>query len=102
VEIEPYWKITIGITLGICLIIFGLAFWINATEDYYSHLNEKTYEIESCQQYMDLGSIGDRDDCLQKRKLGGSFIGLGTAFLWGTIFTNKDYLLNLMKEKNLL
>ena len=50
---------------------------------------------------MELGSIGDRDDCLQKRTLGGSFIGLGTAFLWGTIFTNKDYLNELRKKKKL-
>ena len=76
-EIENYWKLVIGTTLGISLIIFGLAFWNSATEDYVSHLNEKTYDISSCQQYMDLGSIADRDDCLQKRKTGGIFISLG-------------------------
>ncbi len=92
----------IGTTLGISLIIFGLAFWNSATEDYVSHLNEKTYDISSCQQYMDLGSIADRDDCLQKRKTGGIFISLGIFALWGTIYTNKDYLTDLMKQKNLL
>jgi len=49
VEIENYWKLVIGATLGISLIIFGLAFWNSATEDYTSHLNDKTYEITSCQ-----------------------------------------------------
>jgi hypothetical protein len=102
VEIENYWKLVIGTTLGISLIIFGLAFWNSATEDYVSHLNEKTYDISSCQQYMDLGSIADRDDCLQKRKTGGIFISLGIFALWGTIYTNKDYLTDLMKQKNLL
>ena len=92
----------IGATLGISLIIFGLAFWNSATEDYTSHLNDKTYEITSCQQYMDLGSIADRDDCLQKRKTGGIFISLGIFALWGTIYTNKDYLTDFMKKYELL
>ena len=101
-EIKDYWKLVIGITLGISLVIFGLAFWNSATEDYTSHLNEKTYEITSCQQYMDLGSIADRDDCLQKRKSGGIFISLGIFALWGTIYTNKDYLQKLMENYDLL
>ena len=92
----------IGATLGISLIIFGLAFWNSATEDYTSHLNDKTYEITSCQQYMDLGSIADRDDCLQKRKIGGIFISLGNDAVSAEIYTNKDYLTDLMKQKNLL
>jgi hypothetical protein len=102
VEIENYWKLVIGATLGISLIIFGLAFWNSATEEYTSHLNDETYEITSCQQYMDLGSIADRDDCLQKRKSGGIFISLGIIALWGTIYTNKDYLTELMERNNLL
>jgi hypothetical protein len=51
---------------------------------------------------MDLGSIADRDDCLQKRKTGGIFISLGIFALWGTIYTNKDYLTELMERNNLL
>ena len=101
-EIQDQWKLVIGTTLGICLVVFGLVFWNSATEDYVSHLNEKTYEISSCQQYMDLGSIADRDDCLQKRKSGGVFISLGIFALWGTIYTNKDYLTDLMERNNLL
>jgi hypothetical protein len=104
VEIENYLKLVIGATLGISLIIFGLAFWNSATEDYYNKLNGETYEIESCLQYMDhpLNSIGDRDDCLQKRKSGGIFISLGIFTLWGTIYTNRDYLTDLMERNNLL
>ena len=101
-EIQDQWKLVIGTTLGICLVVFGLVFWNSATEDYVSHLNEKTYEIGSCQQYMDLGSIADRDDCLQKRKSGGIFVSLGIFVLWGTIYTTKDYLTDLMERNNLL
>ena len=103
-EIENYWKLVIGTTLGICLIVFGLAFWNSATEDYYNALNSQTYEFESCSQYMEypLYSIGDRDDCLEKRKSGGLFIGLGIFTLWGTIYTNRDYLIEFMKERGLL
>jgi hypothetical protein len=51
---------------------------------------------------MDLGSIEDRDDCLQKRKSRGKFISLGIFALWGTIYTNRDYLTDLMERKNRL
>ena len=64
--IEEYWKLVIGITLGLSFVIFGTVFWDSATEDYYEKLNNKTYKIESCIQYMDLGSIADRDECVQK------------------------------------
>ena len=103
-EIQDYWKLVIGVTIGICLIIFGLAFWNNATEDRYNPVTEKTHEIKTCSQYMEypLYSIGDRDDCLQKRKVGGFFIGLGIFTLWGTLYTNKDYLTEFMNEKDLL
>ena len=103
-EIKNYWKLVIGTTLGICLIVFGLAFWNSATEDYYNTLNSQTYEFESCSQYMEypLYSIGDRDNCLEKRKSGGLFIGLGIIALWGTLYTNKDYLIEFMKERGLL
>ena len=103
-EIQDQWKLVIGTTLGICLVVFGLVFWNSATDDYYNKLNGETYEIESCLQYMEhpLNSIGDRDDCLEKRKLGGLFIGLGIFALWGTIYTNKNYLTEWMKQKDLL
>ena len=49
-----------------------------------------------------LSSMEDRDDCLQKRQFGGLFTGLGVMVLWATIYTNKDYILSLMKDNNLL
>ena len=103
-DIEQYWKLTIGITLGICLVFFGSVFWNSATEDYYNKLSAKTYEIDSFLQYMEppLSSMEDRDDCLQKRQFGGLFTGLGVIALWATIYTNKDYILSLMKDNNLL
>ena len=103
-DIEQYWKLTIGITLGICLVVFGSVFWNSATEDYYNKLNAKTYEIDSCLQYMEppLSSMEDRDDCLQKRQFGGLFTGLGVMVLWATIYTNKHYILSQMTDNNLL
>ena len=103
-DIEQYWKLTIGITLGLCLVIFGTVFWNSATEDYYNKLNAKTYEIDSCLQYMEppLSSMEDRDEWLQKRHFAGIFIGLGSVTLWATIYTNKDYIMSLMKENNLI
>ena len=47
-ELENSWKLAIGITLGVCMLIFGAVFWNSATEDYYNPLNEVTYEINSC------------------------------------------------------
>jgi len=44
VDIEQYWKLTIGITLGICLVVFGSVFWNSATEDYYNKLTNKKYK----------------------------------------------------------
>ncbi len=98
--VEEYWKIVIGTTLGVCLLIFGAVFWDSATEDYYNKLNEKTYEIDSCIQYMEppLGSMMDRDECLQKRQIGGSFIGVGTLILWGSLYLNKNYLSVLFEK----
>jgi hypothetical protein len=43
-------------------------------------------------------SIGDRDECLQKRQTGGSFIGAGTLVLWGTLYLNKNYLSVLFEK----
>tara|TARA_B110000014_G_scaffold261930_1_gene254730 strand:- start:305 stop:619 length:315 start_codon:yes stop_codon:yes gene_type:complete len=104
VELENSWKLAIGITLGVCMLIFGAVFWNSATEDYYNPLNEDTYEINSCLQYMDppLSSIEERDDCIQKRQLGGIFTAFGVVTLWATIYINKDYIMKLMKENNLL
>ena len=103
-KIENSAKLTIGITLGLCMLIFGSVFWNSATEDYYSVLNEKTYEINNCLQYMEppLASIQDRDNCVQKRQLGGIFTAIGAITLWATIYINKDYIMKLMKENNLL
>jgi len=86
------------------MLVFGSVFWNSATEDYYSVLNEKTYEINNCLQYMEppLASIQDRDDCVQKRQLGGVFTAIGAITLWATIYINKDYIMKLMKENNLL
>ena len=95
---EEYWKLVIGITLGLSFVIFGTVFWDSATEDYYEKLNDKTYEIESCIQYMDLGSIADRDDCIQKKQIGGTFLFVGTLILWGTLYFNKEYLSILFKK----
>ena len=52
-EIENYWKLVIGITFGVCMLVFGSVFWASATEDYYNKLNGETYEINSCLQYME-------------------------------------------------
>jgi hypothetical protein len=43
-------------------------------------------------------SIGDRDECLQKRQIGGSFIGAGTLVLWGSLYLNKNYLSTLFEK----
>ncbi len=96
--IEEYWKLVIGITLGLSFVIFGTVFWDSATEDYYEKLNNKTYKIESCIQYMDLGSIADRDECVQKKQIGGTFLAVGTLILWGTLFSNKEYLSSIFKK----
>ena len=103
-EIQDYWKLVIGITLGVSLIVFGLAFWYSAVEDHYNPVTEKTHVIETCSDYMEypIYSIGDRDDCLDERKTGGIFISLGIFALWGTIYTNKDYLQKLMENYDLL
>jgi hypothetical protein len=98
VFIEEYWKLVIGITLGLSFVIFGTVFWDSATEDYYEKLNNKTYKIESCIQYMDLGSIADRDECVQKKQIGGTFLAVGTLILWGTLFSNKEYLSSIFKK----
>ena len=102
--IKEYWKLVIGTTLGVCLLIFGAVFWESATEDVYNPVSEKTNKVETCSDYMEypMYSIGDRDDCLQERKTGGIFISLGIIALWGTIYINKDYLTDLMERKNLL
>ena len=103
-EIQDYWKLVIGITLGVSLIVFGLAFWNSAVEDHYNPVTEKTHVIETCSDYMEypIYSIGDRDDCLDERKTGGIFISLGIFALWGTIYINKDYLQKLMENYDLL
>jgi hypothetical protein len=104
VEIENYWKLVIGITFGVCMLVFGSVFWNTATEDYYNKLNGETYEIDSCLQYMEppLSSMEDRDDCTQKRQLGGIFTVIGIVSLWATIYINKDYIFQLLKDNNLL
>ena len=103
-EIENYWKLVIGITFGVCMLVFGSVFWNTATEDYYNKLNGETYEIDSCLQYMEppLSSMEDRDDCTQKRQLGGIFTTIGIVSLWATIYINKNYILQLLKNNNLL
>lgn len=103
-KIENSWKLVIGITFGVCMLVFGSVFWGSATEDYYNKLNGETYEIDSCLQYMEppLSSIEERDDCTQKRQLGGIFTAIGAVSLWATIYLNKDYILQLMKDNNLL
>jgi hypothetical protein len=47
---------------------------------------------------MDLGSIADRDDCIQKKQIGGTFLFVGTLILWGTLYFNKEYLSILFKK----
>ena len=103
-EIENYWKLVIGITFGVCMLVFGSVFWNTATEDYYNKLNGETYEIDSCLQYMEppLSSMEERDDCTQKRQLGGIFTTIGVVSLWATIYINKNYILQLLKNNNLL
>ena len=49
-----------------------------------------------------LSSIGDRDDCLKKRQLGGAFMAVGTVILWGTLYLNKNYIEELMKNYKLI
>ena len=102
--VEEYWKLVIGATLGVCLLIFGAVFWESATEDVYNPVSEKTNKVETCSDYMQypIFSVGDRDNCLQKRKVGGAFLGSGILVLWATIYINKDYLETIMKDKNLL
>ena len=103
-EIENYWKLVIGITFGVCMLVFGSVFWNTATEDYYNKLYGETYEINSCLQYMEppLSSMEERDDCTQKRQLGGIFTTIGIVSLWATIYINKDYIFQLLKDNNLL
>ena len=103
-EIENYWKLVIGITFGVCMLVFGSVFWNTATEDYYNKLNGETYEIDSCLQYMEppLSSMEERDACTQKRQLGGIFTTIGIVSLWATIYINKDYIFQLLKDNNLL
>ena len=86
------------------MLVFGSVFWNSATEDYYNPLNEETYEINSCLQDMEhpLNSMEDRDNCTQKRQIGGVFTTIGVVSLWATIYINKDYILQLLKENNLL
>ena len=98
--IEDYWKLIIGITLGLSFLIFGTVFWDSATDEYYNKLNGETYEIESCIQYMEppLGSISDRDECVQKRQIGGTFLGIGTVILWATLYFNKEQISILFKK----
>ena len=45
-----------------------------------------------------LGSISDRDDCVQKRQIGGSFLGIGTVILWATLYFNKEEISILFKK----
>ena len=47
---------------------------------------------------MDLGSIADRDECVQKKQIGGTFLAVGTLILWGTLFSNKEYLSSIFKK----
>ena len=103
-NITEYWKTIIGVTLGISLLVFGLVFWNSATEDYYNPVTDQTNKVETCSDYMQypMFSIGDRDECSQKKKIGGAFLGSGILTLWATIYINKDYLEKIMKDKNLL
>ena len=86
------------------MLVFGSVFWNTATEDYYNKLNGETYEIDSCLQYMEppLSSMEERDDCTQKRQLGGVFTAIGVVSLWATIYINKDYIMHLLKQNNLI
>ena len=86
------------------MLVFGSVFWNTATEDYYNKLNAETYEIDSCLQYMEppLSSMEERDDCTQKRQLGGIFTTIGIVSLWATIYINIDYIFQLLKDNNLL
>ena len=97
---EEYWKLIVGITLGLSFLIFGIVFWDSATGDYYSNLSQKNYEIENCAQYMDppLASISDRDECVQKRQIGGIFLAMGTITLWATLYFNKEQINILFKK----
>ena len=97
---EEYWKLIVGITLGLSFLIFGTVFWDSATDEYYNKLNGETYEIESCIQYMEppLGSISDRYECVQKRQIGGAFLGIGTVILWATLYFNKEQINILFKK----
>ena len=103
-NIENSWKLVIGITFGVCMLVFGSVFWNSATEDYYNKLNGETYQIDDCLQYMEppLSSMEERDDCAQKRQLGGIFTTIGIVSLWATIYINKDYIFQLLKDNNLL
>ena len=49
-----------------------------------------------------LSSMEERDDCTQKRQLGGVFTAIGVVSLWATIYINKDYIMHLLKQNNLL
>ena len=86
------------------MLVFGSVFWNTATEDYYNKLNGETYEIDSCLQYMEppLSSMEERDDCTQKRQLGGIFTTTGIVSLCATIYINKDHIFQLLKDNNLL
>ena len=86
------------------MLVFGSVFWASATEDYYNKLNGETYEINSCLQYMEppLSSVEERDYCTQKSQLGGIFTTIGIVSLWATIYINKDYIFQLLKDNNLL
>ena len=98
--IQGYQKLVIGITIGLSFLIFGTVFWDSATEDYYNPVSEKTNKVGTCSDYMEypIYSIGDRDKCLQKRQIGGSFIGVGTLVLWGSLYLNKNYLSVLFEK----
>ena len=82
------------------MLVFGSVFWTSATEDYYNKLNGETYRIDDCLQYMEppLSSMEERDDCTQKRQLGGIFTTIGIVSLWATIYINKDYIFQLLKD----
>ncbi len=86
------------------MLVFGSVFWNSATEDYYNKLNGETYQIDDCLQYMEppLSSMEERDGCAQKRQLGGIFTTIGIVSLWATIYINKDYIFQLLKDNNLL
>ena len=98
--VEEYWKLVIGTTLGVCLLIFGAVFWESATEDVYNPVSENTNKVETFSDYMEytMYSIGDRDECLQKRQLGGTLLGLGNIILCGPLYLNKDYLSTIFKK----